>query len=177
MSHPPSLPQETVSDEAGFDEAWYLRRYPDIARAVANGGCASGLAHYRAHGRGEGRRTRSVDPDLWQRLHKMHRGAGYLDPTDLLVTELHPRRVAMIGSCQMELWRFEETNPSGCPVDMLTVNNIATLPDRLREDVPIGDYDYQIIQLPLRFIVGDMRLFHSDGPYRVAVEGHTGWAR
>ncbi|MDE2517381.1 MAG: HAD-IIIC family phosphatase [Rhodospirillales bacterium] len=99
-----------------------------------------------------------MDPDLWQSLNKKHRGAGYLDPTDLQLAELHPRRVAMIGSCQMALWGFEETNPSGCPVDMLTVNNIATLPDRLREDVRIDDYDFQIIQLLLRFIVGDMRL-------------------
>jgi hypothetical protein len=38
-----------------FDEATYLRRYPDIAAAVLKGGLASGRAHYEAHGRTEGR--------------------------------------------------------------------------------------------------------------------------
>jgi hypothetical protein len=38
-----------------FDEASYLRRYPDIAAAVLKGGCPSGRAHYEAHGKTEGR--------------------------------------------------------------------------------------------------------------------------
>lgn len=147
-----------ADDEAAFDEAWYLERYPDIARAVARGAIASGLAHYRAHGRREGRRTHSVDPALHATLRQKHRGAGYLDPTDLRLHDVHPRRVAMIGSCQMALWGFAESNPSGCPVDMLTVNNVAALPAAPREDVAIDEYDFQIIQIPLRFIVGDMRL-------------------
>ena len=40
----------------GFDEAWYLARYPDVAEAVARGDFGSGLDHYRHHGRQE-RRT------------------------------------------------------------------------------------------------------------------------
>jgi len=41
---------------AEFDEAWYLLTYPDVARAVEIGEVASGLAHYVAHGRQEGRK-------------------------------------------------------------------------------------------------------------------------
>lgn len=51
-SHPPAPAAET------FDEADYLRRFPDVARAVACGLIASGHAHYLASGRREGRRYR-----------------------------------------------------------------------------------------------------------------------
>ncbi|HEX6010927.1 MAG TPA: class I SAM-dependent methyltransferase, partial [Geminicoccaceae bacterium] len=46
----------------GFDESWYLGAYPDVAAAVARGVFASGLAHYRDHGRAEGRRRSAEDP-------------------------------------------------------------------------------------------------------------------
>lgn len=42
-------------EEIEFDESWYLQRYPDIADAVSVGSLASGLSHYIAHGRQEGR--------------------------------------------------------------------------------------------------------------------------
>jgi SAM-dependent methyltransferase len=34
----------------GFDEAWYLARYPDVADAVRDGHQPSGLVHYRTYG-------------------------------------------------------------------------------------------------------------------------------
>jgi hypothetical protein len=34
----------------GFDEEWYLERYPDIARAVAKGIIPSGYHHYKLQG-------------------------------------------------------------------------------------------------------------------------------
>ncbi len=40
---------------AGFDEAWYLAQYPDVAEAVRRGDIASGLEHFLASGRREGR--------------------------------------------------------------------------------------------------------------------------
>jgi SAM-dependent methyltransferase len=40
---------------AGFNEAWYLARYPDVAEAVRRGDLGSGLEHYLACGRQEGR--------------------------------------------------------------------------------------------------------------------------
>lgn len=39
----------------GFDEAWYRAAYPDVARAIEDGACASGLAHFLAHGWAEAR--------------------------------------------------------------------------------------------------------------------------
>jgi SAM-dependent methyltransferase len=38
-----------------FDEEWYLRRYQDVAEAIASGRIPSALAHYERHGRLEGR--------------------------------------------------------------------------------------------------------------------------
>ncbi len=55
----PSRSAEVDLQESGapleFDEEWYLRRYPDIAKAVAEGHVKSGLEHYLSHGRREGR--------------------------------------------------------------------------------------------------------------------------
>ncbi len=39
----------------GFDEAYYLAEYPDVARAVALGQIASGYQHYLLYGQHEGR--------------------------------------------------------------------------------------------------------------------------
>jgi len=38
-----------------FDEAFYLKEYPDVAAVVATGAFASGWDHYDQHGRSEGR--------------------------------------------------------------------------------------------------------------------------
>ncbi len=43
-----------------FDEADYLRRFPDVAKAAAAGEVASGWAHYHLHGRRESRRYRQI---------------------------------------------------------------------------------------------------------------------
>jgi len=45
----------TKGDTGRFDEAWYLREYPDIAKSVAEGRIESGYAHWIKHGRNEGR--------------------------------------------------------------------------------------------------------------------------
>jgi hypothetical protein len=50
-SHAP--PHE--AQDPDFDEEWYLGRYPAVAAAVTEGKFPSGLAHYRTHGRSEGR--------------------------------------------------------------------------------------------------------------------------
>ncbi|WP_250492645.1 glycosyltransferase domain-containing protein [Caballeronia sp. GAWG1-1] len=44
-----------LSRKVPFNEAAYLARYPDVAEAVVRGHIPSGLAHYEAHGRKEGR--------------------------------------------------------------------------------------------------------------------------
>jgi hypothetical protein len=40
---------------AGFNEAWYLAEYPDVAEALRRGDLRSGLEHFLAFGRKEGR--------------------------------------------------------------------------------------------------------------------------
>jgi len=40
----------------GFDEAWYLREYPDVRIAVEQGRFRSGLQHYLIHGHKEAKR-------------------------------------------------------------------------------------------------------------------------
>jgi phytanoyl-CoA hydroxylase len=54
-----------------FDEAWYLKTYPDVARAVAAGGAVSGHEHYRLHGKAEGRRPSALafDPVWYSRTY------------------------------------------------------------------------------------------------------------
>ena len=54
---------DTVKDETDFDEDWYLSTNPDVASAVHAGLIESGLQHYRAHGRAEGRKpSAAFDP-------------------------------------------------------------------------------------------------------------------
>ena len=50
-----SLDESGDTIDPGFDEATYLRAFPDIADAVRRGTLESGLAHYRLAGRVEGR--------------------------------------------------------------------------------------------------------------------------
>src|SRR5271167_1546340 len=46
---------EKQASVVGFDEAFYLMQYPDVHNAVKRGEFPSGLAHYLAHGKYEGR--------------------------------------------------------------------------------------------------------------------------
>ncbi len=52
---PPAVSDEEARGVRLFDEAWYLKRNPDIAQAVANGTILSGYAHWVVDGRIEGR--------------------------------------------------------------------------------------------------------------------------
>jgi hypothetical protein len=54
------MAQDFAKDYGKFDEADYLRRYPEVAKAVAEGKYASGEAHYQAHGAQEGRKASYV---------------------------------------------------------------------------------------------------------------------
>jgi hypothetical protein len=52
-----------------FDEAWYLKAYPDIAKAVQEGTLPSGLTHYIRCGRDEGRLASAFDPAWYARSY------------------------------------------------------------------------------------------------------------
>ncbi len=55
--------QSAVSDRDRFDDAAYLRLYPDIARAVAEGRETSAWDHFDKHGRKEGRKINDFDAE------------------------------------------------------------------------------------------------------------------
>jgi hypothetical protein len=52
-------------NEIDFDEEWYLQTYPDVAIAVQAGDLNSGLIHYLAHGRDEGRKPHATFDAAW----------------------------------------------------------------------------------------------------------------
>lgn len=168
---------DRISQSSPLDEQTYLGRYADVAAEVAAGRWASGREHYLARGQAEGRRPGPpgipLDADLTPRarsgveLFARHNGAAYLAPDDLTVTEVHPRRIAMVGSCLLDQWRLHEGNPSGCAVDFFLTNNMARLPELDRDQ--IRAWDFQLVQLPLRGVLHDhlfWRLSYADA------EGH-----
>ena len=55
LSTGPNGTDPALQGAPGFSEYFYLTEYPDVAAAVAAGWYASGLAHYLAAGRTEGR--------------------------------------------------------------------------------------------------------------------------
>ena len=46
---------DAAQEEFEFDEAWYLRKYPDVQAAVKAERISSAREHYRRFGRNEGR--------------------------------------------------------------------------------------------------------------------------
>lgn len=156
--------------EPVFNEAWYLSQNPDVAFSVENGGWKSGLEHYLMHGLAEGRSPAPPDePDFRARAAK-HNGPHFLAPSDLSVTPTKLRRIAMVGSCMMGAWELNKSNPLNCPVDMIVMNNAAELPERPGEGQSIDQYDFQVVQIPLRTIFHDTllsRLSYQD------IDAHT----
>lgn len=92
------------------------------------------------------RRVR-VRPDVsssFAALRDAHNGAAYLAPGDLARTPAEIRRVLVVGSCLAQEWVGE----IGCPSDFILVNNLSGLPEQ--PPLPAGEYDLQLVQLPLR---------------------------
>lgn len=63
------MDQQIADERARFDEAAYLRLYPDIARALAAGQIRSAWDHYDEHGRREGRKISDFDADFYLRSY------------------------------------------------------------------------------------------------------------
>ena len=121
--------------EDGFDEAAYLRANPDVARAVADGTCPSGRAHFDAFGKTERRCTRLSVPDEWKR-EKLDRIAPR--------GELHEERRAarVMAECGLEagaapgvLERFERAYPGSAYLGRVRENCAAGATD----SAPAGD--------------------------------------
>jgi FkbH-like protein len=89
-------------------------------------------------------RVRRESSATFAGLRAEHNGAAYLTPADLSRTPLPIRRVLVIGSCLAQEW----VGDIDCPSDFILVNNLSGLPDQ--PPLPAGEYDLQIVQLPLR---------------------------
>ena len=64
------MEQQTAADDRDqFDETAYLRLYPDIAQAVADGRETSGWLHYDRFGRAEGRKPNDFDVEFYLRAY------------------------------------------------------------------------------------------------------------
>src|ERR1700730_1146787 len=61
--------QTVVNDHHLFDEAAYLRLYPDIARAISEGREVSAWDHFDRHGRTEGRKLNDFEADYYLRSY------------------------------------------------------------------------------------------------------------
>jgi FkbH-like protein len=75
-------------------------------------------------------------------------------PEDLAVTPLAPRRVLIVGSCLSTVWarRIARGSPACDSDSYLLGQDLPANPAR-----PIGDYDFQLVQLPLRVTLPDTR--------------------
>jgi len=96
----------------------------------------------------------SPTDSAFSEIVRVHNGNNYLVPSDLENTPSHPRRVLIVGSCLSESW----SDHFGYPCDFFLTNNLNQLPDAPPH--PIEDYDFQIIQIPLRSIVPDNAFWH-----------------
>lgn len=63
------MDEQLTDERARFDEAAYLRLYPDIAKALAEGHIRSGWQHYVEYGRKEGRKISDFDADFYLRSY------------------------------------------------------------------------------------------------------------
>ena len=61
----------------GFDEGWYVARYPDVKRAILLGQSASGHEHYRGPGAKEWRSpNRAAEADIARWRHAVSEAAS-----------------------------------------------------------------------------------------------------
>lgn len=96
-------------------------------------------------------------------------------PRDLEVTPDPPGRALAIGSCFLENLLgslSEEDTPT--PTDFILVNGIEDFPASPPRG--IGAYDYQVVQLPLRFVINDdmfIYLAHDDEAAHAAAFDHA----
>lgn len=91
---------------------------------------------------------------------RAHSGPGYLAPTALRVTEQAPLRIALVGSCQLNGWQLQKYAPKDSTFEVVTVNNMADLPDMPAED--IAALDFMVVQIPIRIILPDGSLWRLD---------------
>lgn len=91
---------------------------------------------------------------LKKTLFNLHNGATALSPLELAQTPVQkPRKAMVVGHCAAADWGFHKENSTKTPVDYVFAHNLQELP--ARSDEELAQYDFQVIQLPLRFIFSD----------------------
>jgi FkbH-like protein len=92
-----------------------------------------------------------------EEISSQHRGFQFLAPLDLQVNELVPRRVLVVGSCLIQGLFIDPKNPPPCECDFILSNNFNELP--ALPPNPVGEYDFQIVQLAMRSLMQDEALW------------------
>lgn len=101
-------------------------------------------------------RTRSAF--LKQTLFNLHNAAAALNPVELGGTPAHlPRKALVVGHSAALEWQFQHRNPTNTPVDFIFVNQALGLP--ARPDAELAEYDFQVVQIPLRSVLPDQALW------------------
>ena len=101
------------------------------------------------------RLRRMVSAYHFRRDRHRHNNHQFRTPSDLCVSDHPIRRIALIGSCLAQEWQFVFQS-HGVSCDFVLSNFLNQMPES--PPVPAGEYDFQVIQLPLRSVLPDMSL-------------------
>jgi FkbH-like protein len=93
-------------------------------------------------------------------LAAAHTGVNYRTPTDLRQTELSVNRILFIGSCLALDWLKVIKDRFNINYDYILTNNFSPLPDTPPN--PFSDYDFSVIQIPLRSVFHENTYSHLD---------------
>jgi FkbH-like protein len=89
-----------------------------------------------------------------------HDNFRYRVPRDLAVTPTPLRRILIVGSCAVVgLPDLIRTASPPCPADYVLFNNLSELPET--PPLPVGDYDFQLVQIPIRSVLPDHLYFRA----------------
>lgn len=97
---------------------------------------------------------------LKETLSVFHNGAATLSPQELTAPDHLPAKVLIVGHCSAENWAFHQNNVTKTPCEFLLVNNLQTLPARTNAE--LGEFDFQVINFPLRFVLQDSFLWGAN---------------
>ncbi len=91
-------------------------------------------------------------------------------PRDLAISDIKLNRIMVIGSCLAAgLPEIIKRSVESVEVDYTVLNNVGELPNSL--PYPATDYDFQVVQVPLRFVLPDLALA------RLGYDDHAAYER
>jgi FkbH-like protein len=146
----------TAADAQGLFEAILCRKLDDrgyAERLAASGLTIRGLIGQLRHCAELRSRVAGEIEQAEQAARAVQRDPLlYRCPPDLAATPTHPRRVLVVGSCLMQQWTDHiAALPQPCESELYLIGG--DLPERPRRD--IAEYDFMIVQLPLRSALPD----------------------